>query len=44
MAIDKGATGEQVFRTVFTAWGQYFDAAQPAVGTPESNFGSAGTR
>ena len=44
LAIDKGASGEQVFKTVFTAWGQYFDATQPAAGVSESNGGSAGAR
>jgi hypothetical protein len=30
LAINKGGAGEQVFKTVFTAWGQYPDATGPA--------------
>ena len=35
LAIDKGEAGEQVFKTVFTAWGQYPDTTQPAAAMPE---------
>lgn len=44
LAIDKGASGEQVFKTVFAAWGQYTDAAQPVLAPLEGNSGNAGTR
>jgi hypothetical protein len=37
LAIDKGASGEQVFKAAFTAWGQYPDAAQPAAAGPGGN-------
>jgi hypothetical protein len=37
LAIDKGVSGEQVFKTAFTAWGQYLDAAQPAAAGPGGN-------
>ena len=29
LAIEKGASGDQVFKTLLTAWGQYPDSAQP---------------
>lgn len=35
VAIDKGETGEQVFKTVLTAWGEYPDASEP----PEASYG-----
>ena len=35
LAFDKGEAGEQVFKTVFTAWGQYPDPTQPAAAIPE---------
>jgi hypothetical protein len=41
LAIEKGVSGEQVFKTVFTAWGQYPDAAQPSL---ESLGGAGDTR
>jgi hypothetical protein len=41
LAIDKGETGEQVFRTVFKAWGQYPGESQPAAGVPDSGNGGA---
>lgn len=44
LAIDKGEAGEQVFKTVFTAWGQYPDATQPAAAMPEHDNGNAGAR
>jgi hypothetical protein len=36
LAIDKGGSGEQVFRTVFTAWGQYPAAASENDGSNNS--------
>jgi hypothetical protein len=42
LAIDKGESGDQVFKTVFTAWGQYPAAAQPAAGIPADD-GSNGS-
>ena len=44
LAIDKGLSGEQVFRTVFAAWGQYPGATQPAAGIPERDNGNGGAR
>jgi hypothetical protein len=44
LAIDKGVSGEQVFKTVFTAWGQYPDATQPAATPAEGDRGNSGTR
>jgi hypothetical protein len=44
LAIDKGESGEQVFKTVLTAWGQYPDAAQPAAAIPERGNDNAGAR
>jgi hypothetical protein len=44
LAIDKGEAGEQVFKTVFTAWGQYPDPIQPAAAIPERGSGDAGAR
>ena len=41
LAIDEGASGEQVFKTVLTAWGQYQDAMQPSDASPEHD-GSTG--
>ena len=41
MAIEKGASGERVFRTVFTAWGQYPGAA-PTAALPEGAGGHSG--
>jgi hypothetical protein len=35
LAFDKGEAGEQVFKTVFTAWGQYSDTMAPAAAIPE---------
>jgi hypothetical protein len=40
LAFDKGEAGEQIFKTVFTAWGQYPDATQPAAATPDSGHDS----
>ena len=37
LAIEKGASGDQAFKSVFAAWGQYPDASQPAAGLPEIN-------
>ena len=44
LAIDKGLSGEQVFKTVFTAWGQYPGAPQPAASVPERDGGNGGAR
>jgi hypothetical protein len=33
IAIEKGASGDQVFKTLLTAWGQYPDSTQPADST-----------
>jgi len=41
VAISKGESGEQVFKTVLTAWGEYPDATEPAAIVPE-NHGSTG--
>jgi hypothetical protein len=41
LAFDKGQAGEQVFKTVFTAWGQYPDPTQPAAAIPDSGHDSA---
>ena len=35
LAIDKGSSGEQVFKTVLTEWGQYPEATQPEADTSE---------
>ncbi len=43
LAIEKGEPGEQVFKTAFTAWGQY-SAALPAADVPEGSSGNAGAR
>lgn len=37
LAIEKGTTGDQVFKTVFTAWGQYPDSTQPEAATSEES-------
>ena len=37
LAIDKGTSGDQVFKTVFMAWDQYPGAAQPAATAPGGN-------
>ena len=37
LAIDKGYSGEQVFKTAFMAWDQYPGAAQPAAMAPGGN-------
>ena len=42
LAIEKGEPGERVFRTVFTVWGQYSAAAQPAAGMPDGGSGNLG--
>jgi hypothetical protein len=44
LAIEKGLSGEEVFKTVFTAWGQYPGATQPAAGIPEHDSGNGGAR
>jgi hypothetical protein len=44
LAIDKGESGEQVFKTVFTAWGQYPDTMAPAAAIPERDSGHDGAR
>jgi hypothetical protein len=44
LAIEKGEPGEQVFKTAFTAWGQYSAAAQPAADMPSGGSGNAGRR
>jgi hypothetical protein len=44
LAIDKGESGEQVFRTVFSAWGQYPGAPQPAAGVSEHGSSNGGAR
>lgn len=44
LAIDKGASGEQVFKTALAAWGQYPDAAQSGAALPDGNGGNADTR
>lgn len=44
LAINKGSSGEQVFKTIFTAWGQYPDAMQPAAAIPEGDSGARGAR
>jgi hypothetical protein len=38
LAIEKGGTGDQLFKTVITAWGQYPEASQPE---PDQSNGSA---
>jgi len=40
LAIEKGEPGEQVFKTAFTAWGQYSAAAKPAADLPGGNSGN----
>jgi hypothetical protein len=35
LAFDKGEAGEQVFKTVLTAWGQFPDTMAPAAAIPE---------
>jgi hypothetical protein len=37
LAIDKGESGQQIFKTVLTAWGQYPDATQPETDTPDES-------
>jgi hypothetical protein len=37
LAIEKGGTGDQVFKMVFTAWGQYLDSTQPETATSEES-------
>jgi len=44
LAIEKGESGEQVFKTAFTAWGQSSAAAQPAATSSDSGHGNAGAR
>jgi hypothetical protein len=40
LAIDKGESGDQVSKTVFTAWGQYPGATQPTAAAPEHGGGT----
>jgi hypothetical protein len=40
LAIGKGESGEQVFKTVLTTWGQYPSATQPAAAIPEPDSGN----
>jgi hypothetical protein len=44
LAIDKGESGGEVFKTAFTAWGQYPGATQPAAAVPGGDSGAAGAR
>lgn len=44
LAFDKGQAGEQVFKTVFTAWGQYPDTMAPAAAIPERESGQDNAR
>ena len=44
LAFDKGEAGEQVFKTVFTAWGQYPDTMAPAAAIPERDSGHDSAR
>jgi hypothetical protein len=44
LAIEKGDPGEQVFKSAFTAWGQYSAAAQPTAAPPEGSQANGGTR
>jgi hypothetical protein len=44
LAIEKGVSGEQVFQTVFGAWTQYPQAAQPGASTPYGDGGKADPR
>jgi hypothetical protein len=37
VAIEKGASGDQAFKTAFTAWGQYAPATQAAPVAPDGN-------
>ena len=37
LAIEKGGTGDQVFKMVFTAWGQYPDSTQPETAASEES-------
>jgi hypothetical protein len=42
LAIEKGQSGDQVFKTASTAWGEYSAAAQPAASATDSSIGNAG--
>ena len=42
LAIDKGESGERIFKTVLASWGQYPQAAEPAAMIPERNSGNNG--
>jgi hypothetical protein len=44
IAIEKGSSGEQVFKTVLTAWGEYPDAAEPTAAAPENDSSSGNAR
>jgi hypothetical protein len=42
LAINKGESGDQVFKTVLMSWGQYPGATQPAATVPERDSGNGG--
>jgi hypothetical protein len=42
LAIEKGEPGERVFKTAFTAWGQYSAAAQPGANMTDGSGSNAG--
>jgi hypothetical protein len=44
IAIEKGSSGAQVFKTVLTAWGEYPDAAEPTAAAPENDSSSGNAR
>jgi hypothetical protein len=44
LAIDKGETGDQVFKTVLTVWGPYPPSTQPTAANPKHDDGTSGAR
>jgi hypothetical protein len=44
LAIDKGETGDQVFKTVLTVWGPYPPSTKPIAANPKHDDGTSGAR
>jgi hypothetical protein len=44
LAIEKGESGDQAFKAVFTAWGQYPDATEPAAAGGEHGSSTGNAR
>jgi hypothetical protein len=44
LAIDKGETGDQVFKTVLTVWEPYSPSTQPTTPNPKHDDGTSGAR